>query len=80
METQANQTANTAKTDPSHQRLLTAKELAQHVGVSVATVGNWRCKGLIPCIFVSRRIVRYRAADALRAFERAASQPQPNPK
>jgi predicted site-specific integrase-resolvase len=53
--------------------LLSAHELAEALGVSTATVAHWRREGLIPYVRFSRRVVRYRLADALAAFERSAS-------
>ena len=44
-------------------RLLTEKEAAQFLGVSVRTLQNWRRKGIGPKWYKVGRLVRYARAD-----------------
>lgn len=44
-------------------RLLSPKELAAYLGVSVQTVYAWRCRGGGPPCYHLGRHVRYRLAD-----------------
>lgn len=53
---------------------VTAKEVAQTFAVTVATVGDWRRRGLVPAVRVSRRVVRYKLDDVRAAFERIGGQ------
>jgi hypothetical protein len=65
--------SNEPRTD-ERSPLLSADELAEALHVSTATVAHWRRSGMIPYVRFSRRVVRYRLADALAAFERSAGE------
>ena len=43
-----------AQTDIEKQRQISPKELAEHYGISVRTVTNWKSAGVIPFIRVGR--------------------------
>lgn len=49
-----------------HEELITIKELAVMVRVSVQTVYRWRAEGSGPRSIVAGRSVRYRASDVRR--------------
>ncbi len=51
-------------------RLLTVKELADYLGVPVATIYAWRCRGEGPPGFRVGKHVRYRWADVAEWIER----------
>lgn len=51
--------------------LVGANVLARHFDVTVATVRRWVREQRIPCVRVSRRVVRFNIRDV----ERALSQP-----
>lgn len=53
---------------------VTAREVAQAFSVTVQTVGDWRRRGLLPAVRISRRVVRYKLADVRAAVERIAGQ------
>lgn len=62
--------------------LITADELARHFGVTAPTVNRWVRRGLIPCVRVTRKVVRFdisKVRDALadRAATKAESAPPP---
>jgi excisionase family DNA binding protein len=44
-------------------RLLTVRELAQRLGVSVGTAYHWLSQGRLPCVRFSSRCVRFRESD-----------------
>jgi excisionase family DNA binding protein len=49
--------------------LLTPSEVAERLGISIATLATWRCTKRYPLAYVKvGRLVRYRIAD-LDAFE-----------
>jgi excisionase family DNA binding protein len=50
------------------QRLLTARQVAQRLGVCEWTVYQWAAKGRIPCIRMSRRALRF-SEDDITKFE-----------
>jgi excisionase family DNA binding protein len=54
-------------------RLLTARELADRLGVSVETVLRWARRGKLPAVYLSSRAIRFRE-DEIDAWldERAA--------
>ena len=52
--------------------LVDAKTVAEHFGVTVATVRTWARRRQIPCIWVSRTTVRFRVEDIERALTRTA--------
>jgi excisionase family DNA binding protein len=53
----------------SQGRLMTPQELADYVGVPVATTHVWRSKGVGPRAFKVGRHLRYRRADVDRWLE-----------
>lgn len=66
--------------DVSATTLITADELARLFGVTVPTVNRWVRRGLIPCVRVTRKVVRFdisKVRDALadRAATKAESAP-----
>ena len=54
------------KPDPTAGKLLTARELAMHLGVSVSAVQRLSAQGKIPRYRFGRRTIRY-DLDAVRA-------------
>jgi excisionase family DNA binding protein len=52
---------------------LTARQLAEHLQVSEATVRRLRQRGLIPAVRLTDRLVRYNLKDVRAALSRAAS-------
>jgi excisionase family DNA binding protein len=50
------------------ERLLTQDEVAEHFGVSLRTVENWRQRGVMPFIRIGK-IVRIKASDLERLIE-----------
>jgi predicted site-specific integrase-resolvase len=56
--------------ETNSESLVSGRELAAAFGVAITTVNRWRRRGLLPHVRVSRGCVRYRVADAIRAFER----------
>lgn len=50
------------------ERLVTSHRVASHFSVAVNTVRRWARDGLIPCIRVSSRVVRFRIQDVERAL------------
>lgn len=50
--------------------LLRAEELAQALGVRLASVRRWQYQRRIPCVRVGRRSVRYRLHDVERVLLR----------
>ena len=54
-------------------RLQTVKDVAQRFEVSVETVRTWVRGERIPCIRVTRRIVRFNMADVERALQKPAT-------
>jgi excisionase family DNA binding protein len=66
------------------EKLLTTEEVASLLGFTRAGVYSLILKGRIPCIKISRRCVRFRAADIeawLRSKTAGTAQPaQPEPK
>ncbi len=51
--------------------LVTASRVAEHFGVSVGTVNGWVRQRRIPCVRLSRRVVRFRLLE----LEEALRQP-----
>lgn len=49
----------------------TTRELAEALRVCPATIRRWTSSGRIPCIRLSRRIVRYDLAAVIRALSSA---------
>lgn len=61
----------------SRRQLLTTEEAADHLGLSVQTLCNWRAKGASPLPWVKvGRYVRYKLAD-LEAYIAAHTQGGP---
>ena len=60
--------------EANSESLVSGRELAAAFGVAITTVNRWRRQGLLPHVRVSRGCVRYRVADAIRAFERGQDQ------
>jgi excisionase family DNA binding protein len=44
-------------------RLLTVRELAERLGISVGTAYHWLSQGRLPCVRFSSRCVRFRESD-----------------
>ncbi len=49
--------------------LLTCKQLAMRLGISVSTVRRWTKLGLLPHYRLNR-VIRYREEDVLEVFDR----------
>ena len=59
--------------DPASMRLLTAKQVAEALGVHRRSVWRLTAAGVLPApIRLGPKLVRWRAADIWRAIERAA--------
>ncbi len=56
-------------------RLLTARELADHLGVSAETVLRWTRKGELPAIRLPGGAIRFREADLEAWFSARATVP-----
>jgi predicted DNA-binding transcriptional regulator AlpA len=57
---------------PQQQRLLTAREVADHLGVHVRSVWRLASTGRLPQpVRLSKRIVRWRQSDVAKAIEQA---------
>lgn len=53
-----------AAEDQPRQKYFSAKELADHFGVSLATIWNWARRGLLPePVRLSPRCTRWRASE-----------------
>ena len=50
--------------------LLTEERLARRLDESQITVRKWRLKGLIPCIVLGHRTIRYQLDDVLAALSK----------
>ena len=48
--------------DTTSNRKLTSQQLADHMGVSTRTIGNWKATGVIPFIRIGR-VVRFDLAE-----------------
>lgn len=55
---------------PEQNRLVTSEQLADHFAVSVETVRGWVRQGRIPCLRVSRKVIRFRVAEVERALQK----------
>lgn len=53
--------------------LITAEEIARHFGVTVPTVNRWVRRGLIPCVRVTRKVVRFDIATVREALAAQAA-------
>ena len=53
----------------SQPELLTKKEIARHLRVSVRSINSWMLKGKIPFLRITRRCVRFRLKHVLEALE-----------
>lgn len=58
-----------------HQHPVNANQVAEHFGVTVETVRRWVRERRIPCIWISRRVVRFHIPDVERALLVRASEP-----
>ena len=57
---------NRTKDEPANltpERLMSSRELADHVGVPLATIYQWRVKGTGPHGFMVGKHLRYRVSD-----------------
>ena len=54
-------------------QLMTPQELAEHVGVPLATVRQWRVKGTGPHGFMVGKHLRYRRADVAAWLDKLAN-------
>jgi excisionase family DNA binding protein len=50
-------------------RLLTVRELAERLGISVGTAYHWLGQRRLPCVRFSSRCVRFREADVEKMLE-----------
>lgn len=50
-------------------RLLTVRELAERLGISVGTVYHWLSQDRLPCVRFSSRCVRFRESDVQKMLE-----------
>ena len=52
------------------EKLMRAEELAQALGLQVATVRRWTYERRLPCVRIGKRAVRYRLRDVERVLLR----------
>lgn len=57
-------------------RWVSAKELAAFLGVSVETIRRLTNKGILPCVRVGTRAVRYNIVSCLKALQRHTKRKQ----
>ena len=50
--------------------LVTDKGLAEEIGEKVRTINSWRRDGIIPCILIGHRTIRYDVAAVIAALKR----------
>jgi hypothetical protein len=55
---------------PGHGELLDLNELAAALGETPRAISNWRHKGLIPCLVLGHRTIRYRLGAVLLALDK----------
>ncbi len=58
-----------------HDDLLTAQELASHLGVKPGTILDWHRKGKIPARRLSHKVLRFNLRDVLAALEARQAAP-----
>ena len=54
-------------------KLLTVTDIATFFGVRAETVHSWARSGRIPCIRPSKKTIRFRLEDVVRALERPSA-------
>jgi len=64
--------ASAAHAGPAADALLTRRDFAQRVGVSVPTVDGWVRKAGLPVLRIGRRTTRIKWSDGLRFLEERA--------
>jgi excisionase family DNA binding protein len=57
-------------------RLLTIRELAERLGISLGTAYHWLSQGRLPCVRLSSRCVRFREGDVEKMLEQLAQAPE----
>jgi excisionase family DNA binding protein len=55
------------------ERLLTARQVADQLGLSVETVLRWARQGRIPAVYLSNRAIRFRQDDVDAYVEQVSS-------
>jgi Helix-turn-helix domain len=55
---------------PGRGELKTVTEIATALGETPRTIRNWRSKGIIPCIVLGHKTIRFRLDSVLTALER----------
>ena len=61
-------------------RLIDARELAEHLGINLALVYRWSSDGRIPRYKLGHKTVRFRLCEVLRVFREEADAPIERPK
>jgi len=61
---------NTSLKKHAARRLLNRTEVAKHLGVRVETVSRWTTAGMIPCVRIGKRSVRYLLTQILGQLRR----------
>ena len=49
--------------------LKTSEEMADFLRVKELTVRRWACAGRIPCVRMTKKVVRFRESDVMAALE-----------
>ncbi|MGC2182919.1 MAG: helix-turn-helix domain-containing protein [Terriglobales bacterium] len=55
------------------EKLLTIREVAEHLGIATGTAYHWLSTGRLPCVRLSSRCVRFRESDVEKMLEQLRS-------
>ena len=55
------------------EKLLTIREVAEHLGIATGTAYHWLSAGRLPCVRLSSRCVRFRESDVERCWNSCAA-------
>lgn len=62
------------KNETKHTRFVSAAEVGDTLDVNIRTVLNWARNGVIPCLRLSSRVIRFDMAEVEAALREKASQ------
>lgn len=63
--------STTETTGGDRDRLLTTRQLAEILGVKPNTILAWASRGVIPCIRLTRKVIRYDRDSVMRSLDSA---------